>query len=114
MKSDASRRLRFMWRTFDGRNASRINQALNAGRHPCCPYCGDCLEARPQTRLARFLPLDARGYDLDCRGCRRFHSVVRHTVRSIRLIRMRRLVAAVRAAGAATMRGTRTASEQIA
>jgi hypothetical protein len=47
----------------------------------------------------RFLPLDARGYDLDCRECRRFFCVVRHTARSLRLVRMRRLVAAVRAVG---------------
>jgi hypothetical protein len=114
MKSDVSRRLRFMWRTFDGRDGNRINQDLYEGRHPCCPCCGECLEARPHTRLARCLPLDASGYDLDCRGCRRFHSVVRHTGRSIRLVRMRRLIAAVRAAGAMTIRGNRMANEQVA
>lgn len=56
------------------------------------------LEARPDTRFRRCLVLDATGYDLDCRGCRRFWCVVQHTPRSLRLIRMRRLVAAVRAA----------------
>lgn len=47
--------------------------------------------------MARRLPLDATGYDLDCRDCRRFWCIVRHTARSLRLIRMRRLVAAIRA-----------------
>lgn len=65
---------------------------------PRCPCCGDVLEAQPSSRLERRLPLGARAYDLDCRDCRRFWLVVRHTPRSIRLIRMRRFVAAVRAA----------------
>lgn len=55
--------------------------------------------AQPRTRLARQLPLDAKGQDLDCRGCRRFWCLVQHTARSIRLLRMRRLVAAVKAVG---------------
>lgn len=55
------------------------------------------LEARPGTRLTRNLPLDASGRDLDCRDCRRFWCLVRHTARSLQLIRMRRLVAAIRA-----------------
>jgi hypothetical protein len=67
--------------------------------------CDAVLEARPTTRFRQALVLDAVGYDLDCRECRRFWCVARHTSRSIRLVRMRRLVAAVRAAG-----GTRTRS----
>jgi hypothetical protein len=55
------------------------------------------LEARPGTRLARQLVLDAFGYDLDCRTCRRFWAVIVHSERSLRLLRMRRLAAAVRA-----------------
>jgi hypothetical protein len=63
--------------------------------------CGVFLEARPTTRFRQVVVLDAVGYDLDCRECRRFWCVVHHTARSLRLIRMRRLVAAVRAAGRA-------------
>ena len=89
----------FAWRVFDPRDVRRIDQQLSLGEEPCCPGCGALLQARPETRLARQLPLDATGYDLECRACRRFRCVVRHTARSLRLMRMRRLAAAVRAAG---------------
>lgn len=93
------RRARPVWRAFETRDCREIDGQLRDGRDPCCPGCGDVLEARPGTRMARYLPLDASGYDLECRGCRRFRCMVRHTARSLRLVRMRRLVAAVRAVG---------------
>jgi hypothetical protein len=58
--------------------------------------CDDVLEAQGQSRIAPYLVLGATAYDLSCRACRRFWSVVRHTPRSLRLLRMRRLAAAVR------------------
>lgn len=51
--------------------------------------------------MERSLVLDAVGYDLECRGCRRYRPVIEHTERSLRLLRMRRLAAAVRACGCA-------------
>jgi len=77
---------------------------IRSGQSPCCPFCGTMLEARPTTRFRDCLVLDATGFDLDCRDCRRFWCVVQHTPRSVRLIRMRRLVAAVRAADRAPRR----------
>lgn len=74
-----------------------IERQIRRGQTPHCPCCGEVLEARPETRLCRDLPLDATGYDLDCRGCRRFWCIVRHTQRSLRLLRMRRFAAALRA-----------------
>lgn len=100
-QSSSRSRLRRSWRAFEVRNARRIEHQLGGGHTPCCPGCGALLEARPGSRLERFLPLDATGYDLDCRECRRFLCIVRHTARSLRLVRMRRLVAAVRAVGIA-------------
>ncbi|MDP9347711.1 MAG: hypothetical protein M3P24_00975 [Gemmatimonadota bacterium] len=98
--SPGTRRARLAWRSFEPRHARIIERAVHAGKHPCCPCCGEVLEARPTTRMARYLPLDATGYDLECRDCRRFRCMVRHSERSLRLVRMRRLVAAVRAVGA--------------
>ena len=98
---EAAPRRTLRWRTYDERQSRRIDAQLRAGGHPCCPGCGAALEARPETRVARYLPLDATGYDLECRPCRRFRAVVRHTVRSLRLVRMRRFAAAVVAAGPA-------------
>ncbi len=98
-QTENRRRVRLTWRGFSWRDGRGIETQLSEGRCPCCPFCGDVLEARPGSRLTRSLPLDVRGYDLDCRECRRFWCVARHTARSLRLVRMRRLVAAVRAAG---------------
>lgn len=92
-------RARLVWRCFETRDAREVDRQLRDGRAPSCPCCGGVLEARPGTRMARYLPLDAAGYDLECRGCRRFRCMVRHTARSLRLVRMRRLAAAVRAVG---------------
>ena len=85
------------WRVFAVRDGREIDIQLRLGRNPLCPCCDGVLEARQQSRLDRKLPLGARAYDLDCRGCRRFWSIVQHTERSIRLLRMRRFVAALRA-----------------
>jgi hypothetical protein len=94
---DTSRRIAHTWRVFAPEAEFRIRGQLRSGRPPRCPDCRDLLEAQPDSRLCHELPLDARGYDLNCRGCRRFLCVVRHTRRSLRLVRMRRFAAAVRA-----------------
>jgi hypothetical protein len=94
------RNARRSWRVFSARLGREVEAQLAKRLTPRCPCCGDVLEAQPRSRLDRNLPLGARGYDLDCRDCRRFWIVVRHTPRSIRLLRMRRFIAAVRAAGA--------------
>lgn len=101
-------RTRAPWRAFEARHARRIDSEMREGRSPRCPCCGDPLQAQPGTRMSRYLPLDASGYDLECRGCRRFRCIVRHTLRSLRLVRMRRLVAAVRAAGEPLRQGRET------
>lgn len=85
------------WRVFAARDGRQVEVQIRQGAAPCCPCCGDLLEARGASRLQSRLPLDARAFDLECRDCRRFWSVVHHTERSIRLVRMRRFVAAVRA-----------------
>jgi hypothetical protein len=85
------------WRVFAARDGRCIELQLQQGESPCCPRCGGVLEARPSSRLRRDLPLGASAHDLDCRGCRRFWSMVRHTERSLRIVRMRRFVAALRA-----------------
>lgn len=88
---------RLTWRVFPLDEGRRVERQIMRRLTACCPRCSGVLEARPQTRLLRNVPLDATGYDLDCRGCRRFWCIVRHTPRSIRLVRMRRFVAALRA-----------------
>jgi hypothetical protein len=88
----------YQWRSYDRESGRLIEHRLRTGRAPDCPLCRKPLEARPSSRYGRCIVLDARGYDLDCRDCRRFWCVVRHTPRSIRLQRMRRLAAAVLAA----------------
>ncbi len=88
------------WRMFDPRDCRRVDESLLQGKQPPCPCCGGVLEASPETRLARFLPLDAGGFDLECHACHRYRCVVRHSERSVRLVRMRRLAAAVNGAGA--------------
>jgi hypothetical protein len=89
----------YQWRVFDRSRGRLIETQLRCGEPPCCPHCGGILEAQPASRMGRCVVLDAVGYDLDCRDCRRFWCVVRHTPRSLRLLRMRRLVAAVRSIG---------------
>jgi hypothetical protein len=85
------------WRVFSVRDGRRIDASVRAGQPPLCPCCGGVLEAHRTSRLRGKLPLDAVALDLDCRGCRRFWSIVQHTERSLHLVRMRRFVAALRA-----------------
>jgi hypothetical protein len=99
----------FQWRVYDRRRGRLIETQLRCGEPPSCPECGGLLEAQPSSRMGRCVVLDAVGHDLDCRDCRRFWCVVRHTPRSVRLLRMRRLVAAVRAAGERAVAGGRGA-----
>lgn len=99
-QDNALRSPRRSWRVFSARLGRDVQSQIARRLAPRCPCCGDVLEAQPRSRLDRKLPLGARGYDLDCRDCRRFWLVVEHTPRSIRLLRMKRFVAAVRAAGA--------------
>lgn len=94
---NTTRAARRTWRAFSPREGRQIEQELRAGRAPRCPCCEEILESRAESRLSGKLPLDATGQDLDCRDCRRFWCIVRHTARSLQLVRMRRLVAAVRA-----------------
>lgn len=85
------------WRLFGQRAATRIDEQYRAGANPHCPTCETVLIARPSVRLCAPLPLDAVACDLECGHCRRYHRLVHHTERSLRLLRMRRLAAAVRA-----------------
>lgn len=90
-------RSRLTWRAFPPRHGTRITLEIARGARPSCPCCGDCLESRTTTRMSKRLPLGSTGYDLDCRACRRFWCIVRHSARSRRLLRMRRFAAAIRA-----------------
>jgi hypothetical protein len=83
------------WRGFSTRDGGRIRRAVEAERKADCPRCGAPLEAESPSRASVELVLGATAYDLACRPCRRFWTVVRHTERSLRLLRMRRLAAAV-------------------
>ncbi len=83
------------WRRFGRLDRVRIEEQLATGRLARCPCCGGVLVERRSTRLAAILPRGARGLDLDCRGCRRFHARVQHTPRSLYLLRIQRLAAAV-------------------
>lgn len=85
------------WRVFGARDGRAIESALRQGGVPLCPCCGELLEARRESRLSGRLPLGARAIDFDCRPCRRFWSLVRHSERSLRLVRKRRFIAALRA-----------------
>jgi hypothetical protein len=94
---ETPRRIARTWRVFTPEAGADVWRQLRAGHLPRCPCCTDLLEAQPDSRLCSELPLDARAYDLNCRACRRFLCVVQHTRRSLRLVRMRRFAAAVRA-----------------
>lgn len=86
------------WRSFGRREARVVRAQLATDRDARCPRCSTPLEARPSTRLKAVLPDGADGYDLDCRQCRQFFPRVRHTDRSLYLLRMQRLAAAIRRA----------------
>ncbi len=83
------------WRRFGRPDRVRIEEQLATHGVARCPCCGAALAERPTTRLAAVLPGDARGLDLECRACRRFHARVQHTARSLYLLRLQRLAAAV-------------------
>ena len=83
------------WRRFGPPERHRIEAEVAARGTAHCPRCGNPLVARARSRLGMRLPTGARGQDLDCRGCRRFHARVLHTPGSLYLLRLRRLAAAV-------------------
>lgn len=83
------------WTRFGRRDRSAIEAQLARGPGSQCPRCGGPLEARPNTRLSAVLPGGINGFDLDCRGCRQFHSRIFHTPHSRYLLRLKRLVAAI-------------------
>ncbi len=83
------------WRRFGRLDRQRIEEQLATRGDARCPCCGGVLVERRSTRLAVILPGGARGLDLDCRACRRFHARVQHTARSLYLVRLQRLAAAV-------------------
>lgn len=86
------------WRSYSARAAREIDRALYRAGLPPCPGCGGTLHPRAASRAGQLI-LDAVGYDLECGACYRFRSIVVHTTRSLRLLRMRRLVAAVKSVG---------------
>src|SRR5687768_11330500 len=85
------------WRMYTARDGRKIERLAQTGQSPTCPCCGGSLEAQPNAFASPCVILDATAYDLVCRSCHRFWCLVKHTPRSMQLMRMRRLVAAVRA-----------------
>jgi len=86
------------WSQFSPRDREAIEAQLLHGPGGHCPRCGAPLEVQPTTRLAAVLPGNVHGFDMDCRSCRQFHPHVLHTPRSLYLLRLRRLAAAIRRA----------------
>ncbi len=83
------------WRRFNRQERDHIEQQLARQLAALCPCCGAALVEQTTPRLAVVLPRGARGTDLECRGCRRFHARVRHTAHSLYVLRLQRLAAAV-------------------
>jgi hypothetical protein len=83
------------WRAFRGRDRRLVEDQLNRGVRPLCPCCGTHLDVRRGTRLASVLPGRPDGSDLECRCCRQFLPRVRHSERSLRLLRLQRFAASV-------------------
>lgn len=83
------------WRRFGRQARERIELELAIRGEAHCPGCSGALAERPSTRLAAVLPSGARGLDLECRPCRRFHARVQHTPSSLYVLRLQRLAAAV-------------------
>src|SRR5512140_2360934 len=81
------------WRRFSRQDRDRVEIQLARFGSARCPGCGAALVERATTRLAAVLPRAARGFDLDCRGCRRFHARIRHTPQSLYVLRLQRLAA---------------------
>jgi hypothetical protein len=88
------------WRSFSARDGAAVEREVKSEIPPSCPGCGDLLEAQPESRIQQYLVLDATAYDLACRTCHRFWPIVRHTQRSLQLMRMRKFVAALKAVDA--------------
>ena len=95
-RTDSSQSSVLTWQIFSDRDGRKIERAVRNGDAPPCPSCDGDLRAESKSRLSPSLILDATAYDLTCRSCERFWCLVRETQRSLRLIRMRRLVAAVK------------------
>lgn len=83
------------WRVFDQRDRLALRAQIDTGHQPFCPRCAAPLEAQPDSRLRAVLPPGARGYDLDCRRCRRFHARVTLSEESLYYLRIRRLARAI-------------------
>ena len=83
------------WRSFTRRDRDVIKAHMESGREPACPICQTSLVTRDVTRMAALLPPHALGYDLECHPCRRDHSRVQLTSRSLHVLRLNRLAAAV-------------------
>ncbi len=97
MSRIGSGRFHRAWKGYTAREGEGIEQMYRAQGAAGCPRCGGRLAESRASRVSPCVVLDARAYDLSCRACRRFWCVVQHTPRSRRLLRMRRLAAAVRA-----------------
>jgi hypothetical protein len=83
------------WRAYRPAERRLIEtQHEKAERAAHCPCCGGVLEARPGTRMAAIVK-GIRGFDLECRACRRFLARIMHTPHSAYISRIRRLAAAV-------------------
>lgn len=83
------------WRRFRRDDCYAIEAQLASGGEARCPGCGGPLTQRHGTRLAAVLPRGVRGFDVDCRPCRRFHAFVQHSPQSLYVLRIQRLAAAV-------------------
>jgi hypothetical protein len=89
------------WNSFSDSEGARIDRSLQRGEPTCCPPCGEILERGPEERLSPCLVLDVITLSLRCVRCRKEWTSVRQANCSLALLRMRRLAAAVRAAGVA-------------
>ena len=83
------------WRRFNRQERDGIELQIVRHGTARCPCCGAALIEQGTTRLAAILPSGARGTDLECRQCRRFHPRIRHTPHSLYVLRIQRLAAAV-------------------
>jgi hypothetical protein len=83
------------WKSFCARERTLIEGAIRALRTPACARCHATLEFQPASRLAGMLPPGAEAYDLDCRACRRFYTVIAQDEESVQGERLRRLALAV-------------------
>jgi hypothetical protein len=83
------------WRTYTRRDRDTIEAQMEKGHDPRCPLCETTLAMRDSSRMAALLPPHALGYDLECHPCRRYHSRVQLTSRSLHVLRLNRLAAAV-------------------